>query len=90
MSASAGKWIICPECEGDGATSKHLGVINAEDWDPEEMEGYMAGKYDRRCGCCGGSGKMREGNVSSFYEKEAEREAAYRYACAEDGRRCDW
>jgi hypothetical protein len=92
MSASSGKsrWIICPECEGEGKSSRHLGVINTEDWDEDDMEAYMEGQYYRRCDCCGGSGKVREANLSNFYQDEADRKEAYRYACKEDGRVFDW
>lgn len=87
---TTGKWIICPECEGDGTTAKHLGVISREEWEPEEFEDYMAGRYDRVCNCCKGSGKIRDGNVGAYYAEESDRREAYRLQCAEDGRRFDW
>lgn len=53
-------WEICGYCEGWGHSSRHLGVITpSNDWDEEDFADYMAGKYDRDCTSCGGSGKVR-------------------------------
>lgn len=52
-------WEICDYCRGDGSHSNHLGVIQTEDWEPEELDDYMRGAYDRNCEECGGSGKVR-------------------------------
>ena len=56
-----GMWAICSHCEGNGASSAYLGAITQSEraeWDPEEWQGYMAGRYDRRCSACNGSGKV--------------------------------
>lgn len=59
-----GPWIICPTCMGEGNHSRDLGCITQEDrdrdWSPDEWEDYLEGAYDRVCGTCGGSGKVRE------------------------------
>lgn len=54
------KWHICPQCEGRGHSSGYLGAFTGEQMreDPEFAEDYMAGKYDRACDTCGGSGKV--------------------------------
>lgn len=60
------KWEICGCCGGDGAHSQRLGVINREDWEPEELEDYMRGAYDERCDECGGDGKVRVVNFDAL------------------------
>jgi len=55
------KWVICHRCDGDGAHSHHLGVVDPEDCSPEEWDDYMAGGHDRPCECCGGTGKLAAG-----------------------------
>lgn len=52
-------WIICEECSGEG-TVNMLGVINPEEWDEDELEGYFAGQYDKQCPTCKGRGSMRD------------------------------
>ena len=46
-------------CLGDGATSAHLGVIDHDDWDDDELRAYLNGAYDRSCDACRGSGKVK-------------------------------
>ena len=84
------RWIICPECEGDGKTSRHLGVINRDDWDADELEGYFNGAYDRPCECCRGTGKIRANDYDDYTDDRAQAREEYRLRCAEDGRRFDW
>lgn len=60
MSARRGvKWIICPQCDGDGRVDS-LGVVNRDDFDDEEFERYLDGDFDTRCSVCSGAGKVRE------------------------------
>jgi RecJ-like exonuclease len=56
------KWKICPQCEGHGKSSLYLGAFTGEQMreDPEFAEEYMAGRYDRTCETCKGSGKVEE------------------------------
>jgi hypothetical protein len=53
------EWEICDVCRGNGNHSNRLGVINVDDWDDEELDGYFAGRYDVGCERCDGSGKIR-------------------------------
>lgn len=48
--------VVCPECNGEGKSSAHLGAFSGEDLDndPEFAEAYFAGAYDRQCGACKG------------------------------------
>ena len=45
---------VCPTCEGEGQHSRHLGVVEPDDFDTEGMEDYLAGKYDKTCEGCKG------------------------------------
>lgn len=78
-------WMICPTCHGNGSHSLRFGAISMEDferdWDPDEREDYMAGRYDETCGTCRGTGKIREGELAAHYESRADR----RLALMEDG-----
>ena len=51
-------WEICGNCRGSGGTSNHLGVINREEFDEDELEDYFNGGYDKTCEDCKGSGKV--------------------------------
>lgn len=62
------EWEICHACRGDGSHSNRLGVINVDDWDDEELDGYFAGRYDVPCECCDGSGKVRHIVTASLPE----------------------
>jgi hypothetical protein len=56
------KWQICGQCEGHGTSSAYLGAFTRDDLDeegPEFCEDYFAGRYDRACETCGGSGKVK-------------------------------
>lgn len=57
-----GEWHICSKCGGEGHHSAHLGAFSAhefaEQFSPDEQEDYFAGRYDRSCERCGGSGKV--------------------------------
>lgn len=57
---SKAPWIICPLCKGDEHSSAHLGIVNQEDWNEEDFEAYLEGKYDQPCEVCKGTGKVRE------------------------------
>jgi hypothetical protein len=57
------KWAICENCRGNGTHAHSIGAITssewAHDWDEDERSDYLAGRYDRQCEECGGSGKVR-------------------------------
>lgn len=57
------RWRICGQCEGRGTSSAYLGAFTRDDFEeegPEFVEDYMAGRYDRACETCEGSGKVLE------------------------------
>lgn len=58
VAGRPGEWTICARCEGHGKSSAYLGVIRQEEWDQDEVADYFAGKYDRSCDLCKGSGKL--------------------------------
>lgn len=78
------KWCICPRCEGNGTSSAYLGAITRDtfDDDPEFAEDYMAGRYDRPCDECGGSGKVKQvdtkktpkADLDAWQEQERDRQ----------------
>lgn len=54
-------WQICGHCRGSGKSSAYLGAFTRDDFDqegPEFFDDYMAGRYDRACDRCDGSGKV--------------------------------
>lgn len=79
------KWCICPECGGDGGSSAYLGVVNPDDWDEEEFQHYLDGRYDRPCTFCGGSGKLLTADLDAKYEKQRNERDDYIMRCREDG-----
>jgi hypothetical protein len=55
-------WEICGHCRGNGTSSAYLGAYTSDEWsqqDPEWQEDYIAGRFDRTCDDCGGSGKVK-------------------------------
>lgn len=55
-----GPWIICPTCSGEGKSSRHLGVVNPDDFSDDDWDYYLAGGYDVQCHVCSGTGKVRD------------------------------
>jgi hypothetical protein len=56
-----GSWCICHHCKGHGTSSSYLGAFTVSEWDeqdPEFQDDYMAGRYDRACEFCDGTGKV--------------------------------
>lgn len=45
---------VCPTCDGEGQHSQHLGVLDMEEWEPEELDLYRQGAYDTICNECKG------------------------------------
>jgi DnaJ-class molecular chaperone len=62
-------WIICPTCMGEGKSSRHLGVIDCDEWDADEFADYLEGAYDQTCTTCNGTGKVREGEGYERHER---------------------
>ena len=93
------KWEICDGCQGEGQSSAYLGAFTASEWaeeDQEFQEDYFAGRYDRACEDCKGSGKVKVIDDErcdpvareAFYAQEqadadmaAERAAERRFGC---------
>lgn len=72
------KWVICSDCRGNGASSAYLGAFTRDQMDEEGrefLEDYVAGRYDRTCDHCGGSGKVK---VADYDRMSAADAAAYR------------
>ncbi len=59
------RWAICERCEGNGshdhpAFSNGISSDEWAEWDADERESYMHGRYDVPCSECGGAGKVQE------------------------------
>lgn len=67
------RWAICDCCRGDGHHAQHLGEFDAErmaDHDEEWIEDYYAGRFDRPCTDCGGTGKVQLLDVPAMTFKQ--------------------
>lgn len=69
------RWEICCECEGEGKHAHAIdgdGITGSEwnEWDDDERENYLEGRYDRTCEVCRGSGKMKVTDYDSLREME--------------------
>jgi hypothetical protein len=62
------KWVICPCCQGE-CVRDTLGVVNRDDFDPDEWAEYKAGGYQSTCTECGGSGKMLAGEADGLIRR---------------------
>jgi len=51
-------FIICPTCSGHGHHTNTLGVINPDDFSPDELDDYFAGRLDEACTRCDSTGKL--------------------------------
>lgn len=69
------KWEICPHCRGEGKSSAYLGAFTADQMrdDPDFMEDYFAGNYDRTCEDCKGSGKVQEVDMDRMSKEDLDR-----------------
>lgn len=81
-------WEICGSCRGDGTTCAHVecdgGGFTSSEWaeqDDDFKEDYIAGRYDRPCDSCGGSGKVQ---TADFDAMPAADRKAYRAQQLED------
>jgi hypothetical protein len=84
------KWEICSTCDGHGQHSRDFGAItmdewNGPDWDDDSREMYLRGGYDKSCGDCGGSGKVKSPDwdkmpqeLADAYQRHLEEQAHYR------------
>lgn len=53
-------WQICGDCRGEGSNSRHLGVVDPDDWDDEDFCAYLEGRYNETCQACSGTGKVKQ------------------------------
>ena len=70
------QWAVCPECDGSGVTSAHLGDWTASEWaeeDPDFQDDYMAGRYDIPCPRCKGDRVVAEPILPEFLANDHER-----------------
>ena len=72
------KWEICSVCEG-GGTDRGASVecdgggFTSEEWaeqDEDFREDYLAGRYDRDCAHCNGSGKVEVADFSKMTKQQ--------------------
>jgi hypothetical protein len=78
------KWTICSHCNGHGTSSAYLGAFTGDEMsemDDEWREDYAAGRFDRRCDHCGGSGKIK---VADTQRMTADQRKKYRAQQRED------
>lgn len=71
------KWEICPHCLGEGKSSAYLGSFTSDEFDErfetlEEQDAYFNGCYDRTCGHCQGTGKVKVLDESRCIPEELE------------------
>jgi hypothetical protein len=69
------KWEICDVCRGEGEHSRAVDGdgLTQSDFDeagPEFMEDYFAGRYDKRCEECKGSGRVAVVDEDRLTEEE--------------------
>lgn len=78
------KWVICSCCDGHGKSSAYLGAFTRDDLDDEGIdfqEDYFAGRYDRACDDCGGTGKVL---IADYERMTPDQRAAYDDQCRID------
>lgn len=75
------RWEICGSCNGEGTTSRHVecdgGGFTGSEWadlDDDFKDDYLAGRFDRACDECSGSGKVK---VPDFDRLTPEQRAAW-------------
>ena len=54
-------WKICPDCRGEGKSSRYLGAFTSlefDAFDDDVQDDYLSGRLDRTCDRCKGWGKL--------------------------------
>jgi len=70
------KWRICPRCEGEGTSSAYLGAFTADEMAEQGedfREDYIAGRYDRTCEKCLGTGKVNREDERRWAQQRADK-----------------
>lgn len=95
------KWEICPCCDGyatDRGASVECdgGGFTSSEWaeqDDDFREDYLAGRYDRPCSECNGTGKVTVADRSRMspelveqFDEQLRDDADYRAMCAAERR----
>jgi RecJ-like exonuclease len=91
------KWAICRRCEGCGtdrgaSVECDGGGFTASEWAEQGedfREGYLRGDYDKPCGVCSGSGKVRMVDRTRCTRKQLADHDSWRREEAEYQRLCD-
>ncbi len=93
-----GRWAICPNCNGNGQHDHPAfsnGITSSEwaEWDDDDREHYMNGRYDVQCQDCEGSGKVLEVDedrvdleLLKVYHKHLEEMRIHRMECESERR----
>jgi hypothetical protein len=71
------RWEICTACDGEGTTQAHIecdgGGFTSSEWadqDEDFKENYLAGRYARPCGSCGGRGSVKSPDLDRMPEDQ--------------------
>lgn len=87
------QWIICDKCRGEGkhdhpAFSNGITSDEWNDWNEDEREDYLEGRYDVPCDDCGGKGRQQIPIVSACSFAQKRKLVEYRKSERESYR--DW
>lgn len=71
------RWVICPACDGNGTSCAHVecdgGGFTSSEWNEQDedfRDDYLAGRYDRPCDECSGSGKVKVVDTDRLTEEQ--------------------
>ena len=70
------KWIVCPDCDGEGKHALHGIALTQDDIEEaggeEFLDDYMSGAYDTVCETCKGRTTVRESQLEDYYDRVQE------------------
>lgn len=72
MAEERAKYIVCPQCEGEGSMVNRAVSVWTEsdrDEDPEGFEAMLEGRYDVACDMCGGKRVVTQSEEDDFRER---------------------
>jgi hypothetical protein len=87
------KWTICPVCDGEGRSSAYLGAFTQDDMDqqdPDFLEDYVRGRYDRPCDTCGGDGKVTDDMLDRRRDRRADAYVQWQESGCPEGSFSSW